>query len=161
MSPKYRIHRLFFLAGVFLLTASAARADFIYQLGDGTFESSRNVPGDVVGLQSGTKVGRLDRSGSTATFFYSFGEQFLSSIKNQGKFNDWWPKTYQPFVRFDTFNNNTNVSGSKITITTYGFNLFFAETTKAQINYNRRVQQNGSSPDVKSNELLAQLQFGF
>jgi hypothetical protein len=113
------------------------------------------------GIQSGTKVGRLDRSGSTATFFYSFGEQFLNSIKNQGKFNDWWPKTYQPFVRFDTFNNNTNQSGQKITITTYGFNIFFAETTKAQINYNRRVQQNGSSPDIKSNELLAQLQFGF
>ena len=113
-------------------------------------------------VASGINLGRLDRTGNTATFFYAFGNQFLNSIKTQGKFNDWWPKTYQPFVRFDSFNANTAVAGNKTTITTFGFNIFFAETTKAQINYNRRDQQQaGGVADIKSNELLVQFQFGF
>jgi hypothetical protein len=43
------------------------------------------------------------RDSHTATAFYSFGEQFLRSIRTSGKFDDWWPKTYQPFVRYDRY----------------------------------------------------------
>src|SRR6185312_12286688 len=36
----------------------------------------------------------------TGTLFLSFGEQFVAGFRNQGRFDDWWPKTYQPFVRY-------------------------------------------------------------
>jgi hypothetical protein len=124
-----------------------------------TYEYVRLADGVIAA--NNTSAARLDRVARTATFFYSFGEQFLSSIKNQGKFDDWWPKTYQPFLRIDDWNANEALPGQKIRVLTAGLNIFFAETTKAQINYNRRTQENGSLPNVISNELLVQLQFGF
>jgi len=110
---------------------------------------------------SASQTYRLDRSGGTTTLFYSFGDQFLSSIKSQAKFDDWWPKTYQPFIRWDTINQNEAISGQRVTERTYGFNVFFAETTKVQFNYNRRRQQQTDGPDLTSSEYLFQVQFGF
>ena len=46
-------------------------------------------------------------------------------------------------------------------IYTAGLNVFFAETTKAQLNVNHRVQHVAGADDVASDEVLAQLQFGF
>jgi len=94
-----------------------------------------------------------------ATFFLSFGEQFVAGFRNQGRYDDWWPKTWQPFVRFDSFTRNTKVVGTKVDTLTLGLNVFFAETTKLQINYNHRDDElNKQGP---SNEVAAQLQFGF
>jgi len=126
-----------------------------------TYEYVRIADEVLGGTAAAPVVARFDRLGQTATFFYSFGEQFLKSIKSQGKFDDWWPKTYQPFVRYDSYVADRAKSDQKIKILTAGLNIFFAETTKAQINYNRRVQDNGLLPKVTSNELLVQLQFGF
>jgi hypothetical protein len=100
------------------------------------------------------------RDSHTATAFYSFGEQFLRSIRTSGKFDDWWPKTYQPFVRYDRYDPDRGKPKNEIEIWTAGLNVFFAETTKAQINGNRRSQQ-APTGDKVSYELLAQLQFGF
>jgi hypothetical protein len=94
-----------------------------------------------------------------ATFFLSFGEQFVSGFRNQGRYDDWWPKTWQPFVRFDSFNRNTNKADTKVDTLTVGLNVFFAETTKLQINYNHR--NDDLNPQGPSNEVSAQLQFGF
>jgi len=104
-----------------------------------------------------TRKGRSD----TLTVFYSFGEQFLNSIKNQGKFDDWWPKTYQPFVRYDRYDPNTEVTDNHSVLVTAGLNIFFAETTKFQLNATRRVQHTAPNQSTPSGEVLAQIQFGF
>jgi hypothetical protein len=95
----------------------------------------------------------------TATFFLSFGEQFVAGFRNQGRYDDWWPKTWQPFVRFDSFTRNTDVTGTKVDTLTLGLNVFFAETTKLQVNYNHRDDE--TNVQGVANEVFAQLQFGF
>jgi hypothetical protein len=97
----------------------------------------------------------------TATLFYSVGEQFVGAFRNQGRFDDWWPKTYQPFLRYDRYTANKDKPDVYSEIYTGGFNVFFAETTKFQVNYNLR---NPSAPGDKWNphhEVLGQAQFGF
>jgi Phosphate-selective porin O and P len=96
----------------------------------------------------------------TATIFLSFGEQFVAGFRNQGRYDDWWPKTYQPFVRFDTFDRDVDKDADedRIDTITLGFNIFFAETTKFQVNLNRRDDE--TLPEVAT-ELFGQLQFGF
>jgi hypothetical protein len=96
--------------------------------------------------------------GYTLTLFYSFGEQFLPSYKNQSRSDDWWPKTYEPFVRFDRWDPNTNITGNETTIVTYGFNIYFAETTKLQLNYLVRDEK---GTKLKQNDFIAQFQYGF
>jgi hypothetical protein len=112
---------------------------------------------------------------TTATLFLSFGTQFVSGYNQQAKFDDFWPKTYQPFVRYDYFNPNIDQPSGRVDILTIGFNVFLAETTKFQVNYSRRHDTSGlplviggASPFINSktpygvqNELLAQFQFGF
>jgi hypothetical protein len=109
----------------------------------------------------------------TGTFFLSFGEQFVASFRQQGRFDDWWPKTYQPFFRYDRYNGDINKRRDLITTYTGGFNLFFAETTKFQLNYNARWDTSNAT-DLRNaqgvvtaqgvgwtHEVLAQVQFGF
>jgi hypothetical protein len=93
----------------------------------------------------------------TATFFLSFGEQFVAGFRNQGRYDDWWPKTYQPFIRYDRFDPDKDQSNDTITVVTLGLNLFVAETTKFQLNLN---WQDDERTDVLR-EVLAQVQFGF
>jgi hypothetical protein len=92
--------------------------------------------------------------------FYSFGQQFLTSIRTSGKFNDWWPKTFQPFIRYDRWDPDRAVANNQIEIWTGGLNVFFAETTKVQLNYNHR-DQHAATGNTNSSEFLAQIQFGF
>jgi hypothetical protein len=124
-----------------------------------TWEAVRSV--DDAWDKTAAKVVRHDGFGTAATAFYSFGQQFLRSIKTQGKFDDWWPKTWQPFVRYDRWAADLQQQGAANEIYTAGLNVFFAETTKAQINVNRRVQHVVGADNVASTELLAQVQFGF
>jgi hypothetical protein len=109
----------------------------------------------------------------TATFFLSFGEQFVAGFRNQGRYDDWWPKTYQPFLRFDRFNSNIDLKGDaaqRLDVYTAGLNIFFAETSKFQLNYNhsRNTVKDVRTPNERiaiakqnTNEVLAQVQFGF
>ncbi|HEY6878566.1 MAG TPA: hypothetical protein VI299_11140, partial [Polyangiales bacterium] len=110
---------------------------------------------------------RLKRDSHVATMFLSFGEQFVAGFRNQGRLDDWWPKTYQPFIRYDRFNNDRDKSGRYTDVYTAGFNLFLAETTKFQFNYNltnnpynaMNVKQ---EKDVRwTHEVLLQAQYGF
>jgi len=98
----------------------------------------------------------------TLTAFYTWGEQFLASSKSQAKYDDWWPKSYQVFGRWDQWNPDTKQSlatTAKTTISTVGLNVFFAQTTKLQVNVNH---YDYAIPSKKSaNELLTQFQFGF
>ena len=99
----------------------------------------------------------IDSDAHTATFFLSFGEQFVAGFRNQGRYDDWWPKTYQPFIRYDRFDPNKDQTNDAITVVTLGLNLFVAETTKFQLNLN---WQDDERTEV-TREILAQAQVGF
>jgi len=114
------------------------------------------TPGTSLAASGRTEVQSRSHTG---TFFLSFGEQFVAGFRNQGRYDDWWPKTWQPFVRYDSFNANTKKDNARVDTLTLGLNVFFAETTKLQVNYNRRDDQ--ANPKGVANEALGQLQFGF
>ncbi len=138
-----------------------------------TYEYVRGWDGKTFGATAAAP-GRelLESEGHVATLYYTFGEQFLyqSSLGtasiSQGRFDDWWPKSYQPFVRFDTFDPNRGgthdaAHGFVKDAYTAGFNVFFAPTTKFQLNAIQTRDQNPASTTPRVNQLLAQLQFGF
>ncbi|AVR94553.1 DUF3138 domain-containing protein [Pseudoduganella armeniaca] len=97
--------------------------------------------------------------GQYVTAFYTWGEQWIASSRAQAKYDDYWPKSYQLFARYDVFDPNRALPNDRSKIATAGFNLFFAETTKFQINLNHYQYDNPAQPSA--NELLAQFQFGF
>ncbi len=97
-------------------------------------------------------------SGYTLTLFYEWGEQFQKDYRSQSRSDDWWPKTYQPFVRFDHWDPNTAVAGNETTVLTAGFNFFFAQTTKLQLNY---TVSDNKLTNLKENDFILQFQYGF
>jgi hypothetical protein len=106
--------------------------------------------------------------GQYINFGYTWGEQFLNSSKNQGKFDDFWPKSYQAFLRFDTFDPNRSGTAlsDHVYETTVGLNVFFAETTKFQVNYVHRRTQLGSvaptaATPARTNGVVAQFSATF
>lgn len=99
----------------------------------------------------------IESESHTATIFLSFGEQFVSGFRNQGRYDDWWPRTYQPFFRFDRYDPNQDEQRDVSTIYTAGLNLFVAETTKFQLNANWYDNEGGG----EQREILAQAQVGF
>lgn len=118
---------------------------------------------------TGTGTIRTRKSvGQYVNIGYTVGEQFLASSRNQGKFDDYWPKTIQYFVRYDTYDADTEGGrrGDESKLTTFGLNAYFAETTRFQVNY---VLRRNDSPltgytlarpkDTKS--LVARFVYGF
>lgn len=112
---------------------------------------------------AGSKAGfnTVDEEGYTFTLFYNFGDQFVPSAKQQDRYDDYYPLTYQPFVRFDSWTPNTDQPGVHTDIWTVGFNWFFAQTTKLQLNYNVTRNYKGSKDVSNIDAFLAQFQFGF
>jgi hypothetical protein len=106
--------------------------------------------------------------GQYINFAYTWGEQFLASEKSVAKYDDSWPKSYQAFLRLDTFNADTRDTavGDKTDIATLGLNAFFAETTKLQLNY---LEVRNDEPATgytanrprKSHGVQVQFQYGF
>lgn len=94
----------------------------------------------------------------TGTLFWNLGEQFVKGFRHQGRYDDWWPKSYQTFYRFDTIDRDTNLNNQTIDIHSIGLNAFFAETTKFQLNVNH---VDNAITNQKYNELVAQFQYGF
>jgi phosphate-selective porin len=107
--------------------------------------------------------------GQYVNFGYTWGEQFLASEKTLAKYDDYWPKSFQSFVRYDTFDSDIrrNIGGDKTDILTLGLNAFFAETTKLQLNYlvtRNDAPANGrytADRRRKGNAFQAQFQYGF
>ena len=113
--------------------------------------------------------------GQYLNFGYTWGEQFLASEKSLAKYDDYWPKSYQAFLRFDSFDADTlndaatrpGSVGDKTVVTTLGLNAFFAETTKFQVNY--LIARNEASSTGrytadrprKQQGLQLQFQYGF
>lgn len=94
----------------------------------------------------------------TGTLFWNFGEQFVKGFRNQGRYDDWWPKSYQGFYRYDTIDRDKNLANQSVDIHSLGLNAFFAETTKFQINLNH---VNNDISNKSYNELVTQFQYGF
>lgn len=110
---------------------------------------------DLLAPTAANPDGRQRSMGQYVNFGYTWGEQFLASSKQQGKFDDFWPKSFQTFLRFDEFDADRSaaVVNDKVFATTLGLNVFFAETTKFQINYVRsRFQLN--QPSVNAIQAL-------
>jgi phosphate-selective porin len=125
-----------------------------------TFEYYRGDDYTLTGTPASPQQRVVKSEGYTATVFYNFGEQFVRGFKSQDRYDDWYPLTYQPFVRYDHWDPNINATGNRTDIWTAGFNWFFAETTKLQLNYNRkRTEVNGAKD--RFDEFLVQFQFGF
>lgn len=108
--------------------------------------------------------------GHTFTAFYTLGDQFYNSIKSNAKFDDFWPKSIQGYYRFDRFNPNTQVkdyqdpvSGrvGEYDIHSVGLNLFFAQTTKLQLQLNQYLYALETTSQKDNSEVLAQFQYTF
>ncbi len=100
---------------------------------------------------------RRSYAGSVA-FFLNFGEQYLKQTRNQSRPDDWWPLTWQPFLRLDGIDPNLDVNGDWQAAITPGINLFFARTTKFQLDYSWRKSEN---KPAANHQVLAQFQYGF
>lgn len=108
--------------------------------------------------------------GHTLTVFYTLGDQFYNSIKSNAKFDDFWPKSLQGYYRYDRFNPNTkqndyldlsNGRTGEYDIHSLGLNLFFAQTTKFQLQLNHYNFELETAAQKDSNELQAQFQYTF
>lgn len=108
--------------------------------------------------------------GHTFTAFYTLGDQFYNSIKSNAKFDDFWPKSIQGYYRFDRFNPNNKVkdyqdpvSGriGEYDIHSLGLNLFFAQTTKLQLQLNQYLYELETANQKDNSEVLAQFQYTF
>ena len=128
-----------------------------YVRGEDPTLSSATIKNGTTTILSNYK--QVKSEGYTATVFYNYGEQFQKSYKDQTRFGDWYPITYQPFVRFDRFDPDRDKSDNRTDIWTFGFNVFFAPTTKLQLNWNVVKAEADTTPT--QNEYLAQFQFGF
>ena len=126
-----------------------------------TYEYVIGVTDSVGGTAASQR--RTRASGHQATAGYLFGEQFVSGSKTQGKWDDAWPISYQPYVRYDLLDRNTDddVTSDRSRIISLGLNVFFAQTTKFQIQASRaRAEQVGANGE-SFNELVTQFQYGF
>ncbi|GLS05283.1 hypothetical protein GCM10007860_24330 [Chitiniphilus shinanonensis] len=111
-------------------------------------------------LAADKSIGGTTRSrGQYLTLFYTWGEQWVKSFRGQAKYDDWWPKSYQAFLRWDQYDPDRSKPNDRTTISTGGLNVFFAETTKFQLNVNHYAYDDAARESV--NEYLAQFQFGF
>lgn len=108
--------------------------------------------------------------GHTVTAFYTLGDQFYNSIKSNAKFDDFWPKSIQGYYRYDSYNPNKNqkdyldsASGriGEYDIHSLGLNLFFAQTTKFQLQLNHYIYDIEAAAQKDTNELQAQFQYTF
>jgi hypothetical protein len=123
-----------------------------------TVEYAQGKDVAISGTAANPVLSNVESQGYIGTLFYNFGQQFVRGFKAQTRYDDWYPLTHQLFVRFDRWDPNQAVSGDRTDIYTLGFNWFFAETTKLQVNYNIKTEE---SNEINNNDLLAQFQYGF
>lgn len=97
-------------------------------------------------------------TGHAVTVGYIWGDQFLANLRNPGKFDDSWPTSYQPYVRYDVWDPDSDTTDDSTDVWSLGANIFFTQTTKFQIQASRI---NNRAVDGLFREVLAQFQFGF
>lgn len=88
-------------------------------------------------------------------------ELVIGSIKRSGIFvtalyNTPW--NLQPVVKYENYNSDIDDGNSLEQITTFGFNYFFNEWTRLQINYEYAAEK---AHEIKNDRLMVQLQVRF
>lgn len=117
-----------------------------------------------------SKIDNRKRVGAEFTCTYSlisFMAEYIkgkdSSIEKAG----WYvqagcffiPRKIQGILKYDTYDPNTDVSDNSTTVYTIGVNLFLDKKSKIQINYELKINEQGTEKEY--NPLIAQLQFAF
>lgn len=64
----------------------------------------------------------------------------------------------QPVVKYETYRSDLDVANNKEQVTTLGFNYFFNEWTRLQVNYEYAAEQ---KKEIKNDRLMVQLQVKF
>jgi hypothetical protein len=126
-----------------------------------TYEYARAVDPVAKTVNKKSVLDDVTSDAHTFTLFYNFGEQFVKGYVQQDRYDDWWPLSYQPFFRFDRLTRDTSERNTHTDIYTLGFNWFFAETTKLQLNYNRTFAVVNKSYSNFDDAFIVQFQFGF
>ncbi|TCB59633.1 carbohydrate porin [Acinetobacter terrae] len=133
-----------------------------------TYEYLQGKTGYIDATAAAVKEAKAE--GHTFTAFYTLGDQFYNSIKSNAKFDDFWPKSIQGYYRYDSYNPNKNqkdyldtASGriGEYDIHSLGLNLFFAQTTKFQLQLNHYIYDIEAATQKDTNELQAQFQYTF
>lgn len=128
-----------------------------------TMEYAQGTDETISGAVADPIHGSVKSEGYIFTGFYNFGQQFFKN-RTQDRYDDWFPKTLQPFIRYETWDPNKAIEKDEIITTTLGLNWFFAETTKLQFNVNF-VNNSRKNTTVNNGsdytEYLAQFQYGF
>lgn len=126
-----------------------------------TYEYAHASDPTVATVNKKSIVKDIDSDSHTFTLFYNFGEQFVKGYVQQDRYDDWWPFSYQPFFRFDRLTPDISARNTHTDVYTLGFNWFFAETTKLQLNYNRTYAVVNGNRDNYDDAFIAQFQYGF
>jgi hypothetical protein len=95
---------------------------------------------------------------ASAAIFLNLGDQYLLQTRNESRLDDWWPFTWQPFFRVDGIDPDIDQATPWQLAVTPGVNIFFARTTKFQLDYSWRKTE---GQRAKNAQYLAQFQYGF
>jgi phosphate-selective porin OprO and OprP len=68
------------------------------------------------------------------------------------------PWNLQPVVKYESYDPNTDADEDIETIVTFGFNYFFNDWTRLQLNYLYKAEE---GIEIENDELLMQLQVKF
>ena len=68
------------------------------------------------------------------------------------------PWNLQPVIKYENYNSDISKTNNMEQITTFGFNYFFNEWTRLQVNYEYAAEQ---SMEVKNDRFMVQLQVKF
>lgn len=88
-------------------------------------------------------------------------ELVVGSVKRSGMFvtalyNTPW--NFQPVLKYENYNSDLDATNALEQITTFGFNYFFNEWTRLQVNYEYAAEK---ANEIKNDRLMVQLQVKF
>lgn len=111
------------------------QGEYIYGKDDGAYTVGGGCGGDPTVVQ-----GSIERSGMFVTALYNT------------------PWNLQPVIKYENYNNDMSLTNNMEQITTFGFNYFFNDWTRLQVNYEYAAEQ---AKEIKNDRLMVQLQVKF
>lgn len=112
---------------------------------------------------------RRDRAGMEILLIknpFSLKGEYIFGKDDQTSRNAWYvqagyfliSKKLQSVIKYDSYDKDREMAGDRSDLMTFGFNLFFAENTKLQVNYELYRDESGKR---SNSAILAQFQAGF
>lgn len=111
------------------------QGEYIYGKDDGTYTVGGGCGGDPEIVQ-----GSVKRSGMFITALYRT------------------PWNLEPVIKYENYNSDLDAGNNLEQITTFGFNYFFNDWTRLQVNYEYAAEQ---SKEIKNDRFMVQLQVKF